>query len=205
MGDVIRIPDDVFENRCRWCVHRIAEQNRDVERWETHTGRESVVKTLPCRILGIVRPGEIPGECGSFSPHNIYGICATCEHDNMFHDGFCLEDNQPNKRQVYIGEGYQRKEYWGVHRLSTCDGYTPDPRKFERMRNEAAEGLIPQNFDPETMKPIEETKKNEVAEMWTALENATELAKAVKKAERERIAAELNGQIYGQISMEDLI
>lgn len=205
MSDYV-IPDDVWEGRCRWCIHRTAEENRKIPRAWIYQYRHD--RDKPCRILGVAHPDEIPGECKSFAPNEIYGICATCEHDNSFHEGFCLHDGQPNKRQVYIGQGYQNEAYWGVHRLSTCDAYTPDPAWFDTMRRQAAEGRIPRNFNPETMKPIgdgfEETKAALAA--WESAENAIRQEKERHEAERMRKLAEdtakATGQIAGQMAME---
>lgn len=211
MDDVIRIPDEIWEERCRWCVHRQTEKNRSVVRWETSTSRQDVSASVPCRILSIAGYDRIPGECVSFAPHDIYGLCMTCAHDRMFHrkEGFCELDERPNYRQVYLGIGYQNPEYWGRHRLSTCDNYCPNSIHFDGMRRDAAEGKIPQNFDPETMEPVRETERNETAEKWARIREKQEIEDTRKRAEaemmREQLEAERSGQIPGQVSMEELI
>ena len=206
MIDILRIPDDVWEGRCQWCIHRTGDENRTVPRFWTVSGAHA--KDIPCRIMGICRCDEIPGECKSFSPNHIYGICATCEYDNVFHEGFCLHDGQPDRRQVYIGQGYRNEAYWGVHRLSTCSAYSPDPEWIDAMRREAAEGKIPRNFNPETMKPVgegfEETKA--AIRAWEDADLAyakdRERAEAEKRRRlAEKIAADTN-QVVGQTSMD---
>lgn len=203
--DILRIPDDVWENRCQWCGHRTAEKNRDVIRRELDTSRQEVMKTIPCRIMRLARYEDIPGECGSFAPNFIYGICATCEHDNMFHEGYCTAENQPDKRQVYVGQGYMDVNYWGIHRLSTCGNYKPDPNDIDIMRKQAARGLIPKNFDPETMKPITTTGRNETAEHWAKVEQDLAAEDRQVKADLEAIRARLENQIPGQVSFADIM
>ena len=211
MDDIIRIPDEVWDGRCRWCVHRQTEKNRDVVRWETSTSRQDISASVPCRILSIARYDRVQGECLSFAPNDIYGLCMTCDHDRLFHreEGFCELDERPNYRQVYIGQGYQDPAYWGKHRLSTCDNYCPGQIHIEIMRRAAAEGKIPQNFDPETMEPVREAERNETAEKWARIteEQAreAELTRAEDDKLREQLEAERSGQIPGQVSMEELI
>lgn len=199
------IPQDVWENRCRWCIHRQAEENRPVTKQEIWRGRE-----LPCRIMGIAQCDEVDGECLDFAPNQIYGICKTCEHNNSFHPGYCLRDEQPNKRQVFIGHrAYTHKpDYWHVHELSTCDAYSPSVFWIETMRRQALEGKIPRNFNPATMKPVgeglEETKA--AIRAWSDADLAHAKDVEAREAEQkrrlaERIAADTN-QIVGQMTMD---
>ena len=84
----------------------------------------------------------------------------------------------------------------------------PDPAWFDTMRRQAAEGRIPRNFNPETMKPIgdgfEETKA--ALAVWESAENAIRQEKERQEAERMRKLAEdtakATGQIAGQMAME---
>lgn len=207
MDDCYEIPDDVWEERCQWCIHRTGNENRKIPKaWAFRYQHD---KDKPCRIMGIAKMDEIPGECRSFAPNKIYGICMTCEHDNCFHEGFCLHDGQPNKRQVYIGQGYQNEAYYGVHRLSTCDAYTPSPFWFDTMRRQAAEGKIPRNFNPETMEPIGKgfgfEKTMHAIDAWERVENELKRENERREAARMRKLAEetakASGQIAGQISM----
>lgn len=206
MTTIYEIPDDVWEGRCQWCVHRQGNENRKIP--AAWMWRYCHDQDKPCRIMSVSRPNDIPGECRSFAPNHIFGICATCKHDSSFGEDHCDRDGQPNKRQVFIGQGYQDEAYWGVHRLSTCDGYEPDSDWFDIMRREAAEGKIPRNFNPETMQPIgdgfEETKAALTA--WEKFEEDLNREREQKEAERrrkkaERIAEE-TGQIPGQTVMD---
>lgn len=196
MSDVIRIPDNVWENRCRFCIHGNIDGCQEIPKgWTWQYMHE---KDLPCKIIAISRPDEMTGECSSFAPNHIYGICATCKHDNIFFDGYCSIHDQPNKRQIYTGQGYQQADYWGKHRLSTCDNYTPEPFMFDIMRREAAEGKIPRNFDPETMEATEELNPTK----WASIEQ--EISEEKKQQSMAKIIrdAERSHQIPGQQMME---
>lgn len=193
----MKIPDDVFEKRCPYCLHgRIENGNRDVP--------DRLLLTLAghdmssCNIFGIsnYKCREIPGECLDFMPHAIYGICYTCEFSNSFHPGYCLRDEQPNKRKLYIGCGFSggaaHPDYWRDHILSTCDNYLVDHDKISMIRKQAIEGKIPRNFDPETMKPIGPAEKNEVAERWVEMERQEKEKRMAEEetAKKKRLALE---------------
>ena len=205
MDEFLSIPEKVWEGRCRWCIHRLAEENQPVPKLWVYR-----YKNLPCRIMGLARCDEVDGECLSFAPNWIYGICKTCENNNCFHPGYCLLDDQPNKRQVYIGQhAYNHKpDYWHVHELSTCDAYSPSGAWIETMRRQALEGKIPRNFNPETMKPVgeglEETKAAIRAWSDADLEQAKDAeAREAEKKRRlaEQIARDTN-QLVGQMTMD---
>ena len=206
MGAIYEIPDDVWEGRCQWCRHRQGNENRKIPgAW---LGMYAHDKDLPCRIMSVSRPNDILGECRSFAPNHIYGICATCKHDSIFGEDHCDRDEQPNKRQVFIGQGYQNEAYWGVHCLSTCDNYEPDSDWFDIMRREAAEGKIPKNFNPETMQPVGEGFEETVAAIaaWEKVEDGLNREKAREEAAMEQKFAEAlaraNGQVVGQTEMD---
>ena len=61
------------------------------------------------------------------------------------------------------------------------------------------------SWNPVTMEPVGETERNETAEKWSEIE--VRMAAEEKKAAetRARLRAEMEGQIPGQMSMEDLI
>ena len=184
----MKIPDDVFETRCRYCMHGRSEGgNKDIP--EAWIFAQSHRKELSCNIFGICGCDRIPGECMSFSPNHIFGICYTCEHNNSFCAGFCTNEKQPNKRQIFIGNGglggAAKPEYWKTHVLSTCDAYRPSHNWIDIMRRQAAEGRIPRNFDPETMKPIGPAMNNETAERWAAIDRKR-AEEAAAKEERKQ-------------------
>ncbi len=203
----MKIPDDVFETRCRYCMHGRPEGgNQDIpEEWIfTQFHR----KDLSCNIFGISRCDRIPGECESFAPNHIFGICYTCEYSNSFHEGFCTRGSQPNKRKIFIGNGglggAHHPDYWKEHVLSTCDAYRPSHYWTDIMRKQAAEGKIPRNFDPETMKAVGPAMKNETAEKWAEIDRqqAAENEAKRKAEEDRRLAMEPNA---GQLTIFDVM
>lgn len=126
---VYTIPDDVWETRCQLCIHKTGEKNVPIPLWAVHKRQYETI--IPCRIMSICRPNDHPGECMSFAPRmDVYGICATCEHNNTFHDGFCMKEDHAEQRRVFYGTHYggddRKIDYYSRHRLSVCDDYKPD-------------------------------------------------------------------------------
>ena len=120
---VYMIPEDVWEGRCQKCVHKNAEKNLPVPLWAVHRPQYSEI--VPCRIMTVARPNDIPGECGSFTPRlDTYGICRTCIHTSHFHDGFCMKADHAPAHQVCIGCDWGQEYY--RQSLSVCDDYEPD-------------------------------------------------------------------------------
>ena len=129
METVFVIPDDVWENRCAYCVHKNASENVRIPLWAVH--KPQYEEIVPCRIMAIARTQDRPGECMSFSPRmTICGICETCRYNNIFHDGFCIKEDHSDQRRVFYGQDYggdeRNRDYYGRHRLSVCDDYEPD-------------------------------------------------------------------------------
>lgn len=195
MSDTVKIPDNVWENRCRYCIHGNINGLQEIPKswiWKNYHDQDR-----PCKIIGVSHPDESTGECSSFAPNHIYGICATCKHDNIFHEGYCMMPEQPNRRQIYTGQGYSKPSYWAVHRLSTCDNYTPDPDWKDIMIREAAEGKIPRNFDPETMEKTEDLNPTK----WAVYEQ--EILEEKEQQNKAKIIkdAERRNQVPGQQMM----
>lgn len=126
---VYAIPADVWETRCTLCVHKNWKENWAVPAALVH--KQKYAELIPCRILGVCRPNDRPGECMSFSPRiDVYGICETCVHNNIFADDFCMKQGHAEERRVYWGKDFggdaRNVDYYGRHRLSVCDDYEPD-------------------------------------------------------------------------------
>ena len=126
---VYTIPDDVWESRCSKCIHKNAAENIPIPIWAVH--KRMYEEMIPCRIMTISQPNAMPGECMSFAPRmDVYGICETCVHNNIFHEGFCMKEDHAPQRRVYFGQHYggdeKKRDYYGRHRLSVCDDYKPD-------------------------------------------------------------------------------
>ena len=146
----MKIPDDVFRNRCAWCFHRIpGRENVEVPDRElfAYPRREKGA----CNIMGVCRSNRIEGECESFHPMHIYGICMTCAHYNSFCEDteYCMAYKRPNRHRVFVGEVYFAESWQAA--LFTCDKYTPDKNKEDFMIRDAAAGRAPAIFDPDTM------------------------------------------------------
>ena len=141
---VYTIPNDVWEKRCRFCVHKNAEENVPIPLWAVH--RRQYEEIIPCRIMAISQPNKRPGECMSFAPKmSTYGICETCKHNNIFHEGFCMKEGHAEQRRVCYGTHYggdeKKIDYYSRHRLSVCDDYKPDDYADEKERiNGQADG-----------------------------------------------------------------
>ena len=120
------IPADVWEKRCSICIHKNGPENITVPLCAVYIPQYAEV--IPCRIMTVSRPNDMPGECMSFRPQmGTYGICETCIHNNIFHEGYCMKEDHKEQRRVYYGQGYgEKKDYWGRHSLSVCDDYEPD-------------------------------------------------------------------------------
>lgn len=137
--DAYRIPEQIWETRCRYCIHKRGEKNIPIPKKDVH--RPYLESVIPCRIMAIAHPGaKMPGECFSFSPRNVYGICETCKHNNIFHDGYCMKEKHGEERRVFYGQTYNngKPDYWGRHRLSVCDDYEPESADLVRTDGKGA-------------------------------------------------------------------
>jgi hypothetical protein len=142
--DAIIIPDDVYENRCRWCVHYQKQfPNLPIEKrlLFSHSGSKR-----PCRILGIAEFSKIQGECLSFCSVPMFGVCRYCEHYNSFCPNECMIDKPRDQRTVFstqtygqcqtncykVCEHYKASKFWKTHILkNACIGRAPINFEFD--------------------------------------------------------------------------
>lgn len=120
---LITIPDDIWEKRCRLCVHRSSNLN-----WPFPVSCIDRPGERPCRIIRFFR-SEKQGECINFMPnHDARGTCYSCKYNNQFFDGFCEKKNHAEQRRVYyakdLGGDQKKRDYWGRHIQSVCNDYT---------------------------------------------------------------------------------
>ena len=185
----MKIHDDVFETRCRYCRHRQTEENKEIP--DNNLFEARYHKEKPCRIMGISQCNKVKGECLSFLPNYIFGICLTCSHNNMFMENYCILDEQPNKRQLYIASSVgdaTTPGYYSKHRVSTCDNYVVKSWMVPFMKKEAAEGRIPHNFDPVTMQAIGVDNESVSAEAWAEIERMQQETKKLAEKAKQYVS-----------------
>lgn len=174
----MKIPDDVYLSRCQYCRHgRPDKENKEIP--DDHLFSHSWTKDAPCEIIGISRCCKVPGECLSFYPNPMFGICQYCAFNNIFHDGYCIFPSGPiNKRRVFLGwgGGGYKNDYWGEHVLSTCDHYQVSEYWKDIIMREVLNGRSPANFDPSTWEALKTMEGTSVAKQWAMLQ-AEERAK----------------------------
>lgn len=191
----MKIQDDVYSARCQYCKHRQpGTENRDIP--DDKLFIHFWASQSPCQIIGIAQCGKVPGECLSFAPNPMFGICQYCAWTNSFHSGFCTVPGGPkNKRRVFLGWGCLG-EYWSEHALFTCDRYQVSECWEDLILRNAMEGRAPANFNPDTWEAVEHIDGTAVAKQWAELQakRAAELA-AENAKEAEKRAVEEQKQI----------
>lgn len=143
----VKIPDDVFTTRCRYCGHgQTGAENKEIP--DDKLFIHFWAKQSPCGIIGIAQCDKVQGECLDFKPNPMFGICEYCTFTNSFHPGFCTAPSGPvNKRRVFLGwSGIG--DYYSVHALFTCDRYRVSERWKDLILKNAVEGHAPANFGP---------------------------------------------------------
>ena len=123
----ITIPDEIWRNRCTYCKHKESTVN-----WPLPVSEIDRPGDKPCRIIRLFSE-KMPGECANFTPDNVYGICGTCIHDNYFCKGFCDKADHAPQRRVFWGNDLGGSDYYGRHRLSTCDDYEPNRSDLKKV------------------------------------------------------------------------
>lgn len=166
----MKIPDDVYENRCHYCMQFQDKPNDDVYMF---------AQNRPCNVFGLPRLWEVEGECRCFVPYSIFGICNTCEFKSWDKQKEC-QIEPVNRRAVYHSGDWLFSRW-----CHTCDKYQLRHGLREHIKREAAMGKIPKNFNPDTFEPIGEFERNELADRWAA-EAKKYAPREIPKIEEER-------------------
>lgn len=193
----VKIPDDVFTTRCRYCGHgQTGAENKEIP--DDKLFIHFWAKQSPCRIIGIAQCDKVQGECLDFKPNPMFGICEYCTFTNSFHPGFCTAPSGPvNKRRVFLGwSGIG--DYYSVHALFTCDRYRVNELWKDLILKNAVEGHAPANFDPDTWEALEHIDGTPTAKQWADLQAKR---KAELEAEVEKEAGKRAELEQKQISM----
>ena len=189
----MKIPDDVFKNRCQWCIFYEGRENIDVPGNRIFSNWCS--QNAPCRIFGICACNKVPGECLSFQPREMFGICRYCRYDNCFRkdSGFCTHPHGPiNKRMVFLTDQRDRDGYWSQHSCYTCDRYSVEPTWKDHILDNVKRGRAPQNFDPYTWEATAKVEGSSAEVLWASILKE-EQQKRDAAATQAREAIEENG------------
>lgn len=191
----MKIPDDVFMTRCRYCGHgQTGAENKEIP--DDKLFIHFWAKQSPCGIIGIAECNKVKGECLDFKPVPMFGICEYCAFTNCFHHGFCTVPGGPvNKRRVFLGWS-GLNGYYSDHALFTCDRYQVSARWEDMIIKNAVDGRAPANFDPNTWEALGNIDGTAAAKQWAELQakKKAELEEGAKK-EAEKKAEEEQKQL----------
>lgn len=188
----MKIPEDVYETRCQYCLHGLpGAQNIEIP--DDKLFYHNFAKNSPCQVIGIAQCDKVEGECLSFHPNPMFGICEYCAFNNSFHTGYCtFPGGAANKRRVYLGwrGGGFRDDYWGEHSLFTCDHYQVAATWKDLILRNALEGRAPANFDPDTWEPLERLDGTAAAKRWSELQAKQDAERSWQEKKRAEKAAQ---------------
>lgn len=189
----MKIPDDVFQTRCRYCIHgRPGKENKEIP--DDKLFLNFWTEQAPCRILGISQCDKVQGECLSFHPRKMFGICQFCAFTTSFADGYCRFPKGPmNKRRVFLG--HCGSEYYTEHALFTCDRYQAHPWCKESIMKNTLAGLAPANFDPDTWEAIERIEGTAAEKQWETLKAKRQATLKEAESKAKTNAAEAPEQV----------
>ncbi len=180
------IPDSIYNNRCRYCMHFTGLPNT--------TGELSTGQLLgnryvtPCKIISIAeycdqkvlsyKPFSCTykvhtDECFSFTPNFGYpGICKSCRHFDLFQHktNYCElpKEEIADRRPLLIGHDYNRRETssW-TYAYHTCSKWQIKDLWYNTAVRDTAEGKLPMTWDPNTRKLICNSEPDpKVLDIW---------------------------------------
>ena len=209
--DLPSIPDDIFNNRCMFCMFYIkGKENRAIRTNEVY---RIVDNPCVCKIQSIAlykyqehneNWTEVhyevykDGECRSFTPNFGYPICRDCGKYNPFcrtddKEKFGCTTEPVNRRIAVLGNRYGNNR--DPYEYMVCDKWVMEKVGRHRAIQRVAEGKLPQCFDPKTYLLLTPTNKNVVAEEWIRITREHEQEKAKREKEAaEKTMIDENGQ-----------
>ena len=201
------IPNAIFENRCKYCMHYIeGKENREIKQNETY---RNIDNPCVCKIQSIAGYKYqkhnkdwtdfwyVPyddGECRTFAPNFGYPICNYCEHFAPFNkeSEYC-RIGPKNRKTVVIGRCYDG-EFW-KYGFMICDKWKMHEIGRRYALERVAEGKLPQCFDPVTFKLLKPTTENTAAEKWKKIIEKQKIEMLRAEAEqKEKEKTDENGQ-----------
>ena len=201
------IPIDIFENRCKYCMHFIEGiENREIKQNEVY---RNIDNPCVCKIQSIAgykyqehnkdwtEFWYVPyadGECRTFAPNFGYPICKYCEYFAPFNkeSEYCRTEPK-NRKTAVIGRCYDA-EFW-KYAFMVCDKWKMHEIGKKHALERVAKGKLPQCFSPVTFKLLKSTQENKVAEKWKEIieKQKTEMLRA-EAEQKEKEKTDDNGQ-----------
>ncbi len=202
-----KIPDDIYNNRCKYCRHFIeGKENREIKNNEIWRYNDN---PCVCNIQCIAQYKHqehddnwrefwyVPyddGECRSFTPSVGYPICNYCEYYNSFmnEQKYCTITPK-NRRIAVIGNQYGG-EHW-EYAYMICDKWKMDSIWQRNALEYVARGRLPAIFNPNTFKLLKPQEENTAAEKWAIIvKEQKEKIQKLAVAEAEAKKTDENGQ-----------
>lgn len=191
------IPDSIYNNRCRYCIHFTGLPNTvgELSTAQMFSNRD----TTPCRIVSIAEYCEQKilsykpfsctyevhtDECFSFSPNYGYpGICFSCRYFDIWRDevNYCElpKDEIADRHPMLIGSNCNRKEitYW-TYAYHTCSKWQLSALWYDTAVKNTTEGRLPKTWDPLTKKLLCSSEPDsKVLKEWERIQQENEAAK----------------------------
>lgn len=184
------IPDNIYNNRCRYCMHFTGLPNTTGELSQGQLF--SCKPSTPCNIISIANYCEQKiisyhpisctyevhdNECFSFTPNYGYpGICDSCRYSNHSFDesDYCSlpKEEITDRRPLLIGYtfGQRKTDYW-TYAYHTCSKWQLSDSWYNSAVKSTAEGRLPRTWDPNTRKLIcSDAPDPKVIAIWDKLQ-----------------------------------